>query len=384
MRVAVFTDNDFDKVNGVTTTLTALVGHAPADVSVRIYTAAALATDDPHYLALRSLPLPIPLYRGMHMYLPHWREYLRRVVADDVHVLHLTTPGPLGLVALWVASRTGLPLVGSFHTDFAAYTSVLSGWPRLGLWMRDYLRWMYGRCAVTLVPSQDTRAMLAAGGSEPNRIVLWTRGVDPDHFRPDRRSALLRARWQVSERRPAILYVGRLSREKGLHGLPLILQELRASGVAHRLIVAGDGPLRPWLTQHCPEALFTGWLGREAVADAFASADVFLFPSRTDTAGNVILEAQASGLPVVISDAGGPRENMVDGVTGVVCRGDDPRQWALAMGNLLRELRIRHTMAGAARQYAASRRWESALAPVYDTYRHADGGTRHAGVHHAA
>jgi glycosyltransferase involved in cell wall biosynthesis len=322
----------------------------------------------------------------MHLYLPHWREYLRRVVCDGVHVLHLTTPGPLGLVALWVASRTGLPIVGSFHTDFAAYTRVLSGWPRLGLWMRDYLQWMYGRCAITLVPSQHTHEMLVKDGASADRVVVWTRGVDPDQFRPDRRSPILRARWRVSDRRPAILYVGRLSREKGLQTLPAVLQELRATGVPHRLIVAGDGPLRPWLAQHCPEAVFTGWLGREDVAEAFASADVFLFPSRTDTAGNVILEAQASGLPVVVSDAGGPRENMVDGVTGVVCHGDDPRRWAFAVGDLLREHAARQTLGRAAMHYAASRRWETALTPVYDVYRHAiqDGDRREAGVHHAA
>ena len=386
MRVAVFTDNDFDKVNGVTTTLNALVVHAPADVSVRIYTAAALATDDPHYLALRSVPLPIPLYRGMHMYLPHWREYLRRIASDGVDVLHLTTPGPLGLVALWVASRTGLPIVGSFHTDFAAYANVLSGWPRLGLWMRDYLRWMYGRCAITLVPSHDTRDMLVNGGASADRVVVWTRGVDSDYFRPDRRSPILRARWQASERRPAILYVGRLSREKGLHSLPAILQELRAAGAAYRLIVAGDGPLRPWLEQHCPEAVFAGWLGRDDVADALASADLFLFPSRTDTAGNVILEAQASGLPVVVSEAGGPRENMVDGVTGVVCHGDDPRRWAFAVGDLLREHAARQIMGRAARHYTTLRRWETALTPIYDAYRQAIRGAdrRGAGVHHAA
>ncbi len=385
MRVAVFTDNDFDKVNGVTTTLNALVGHAPTDVSVRIYTAAALGTDDPHYLALRSVPVPMPFYPGMQMYLPRWREYLRHVVRDQIRVLHLTTPGPLGLAALWVAKRTGLPIVGSFHTDLAQYTSLLSGWPRLGGWMRQYLRWLYGRCAITMVPSRDTRDMLVGEGAPFDRVAIWTRGVDPDQFHPSRRSAVLRARWQATDRRPVILYVGRLSREKGLHSLPAILQELRAAGTAHHLIVVGDGPLRPWLEQHCPEAVFTGWLGRDAVAEAFASADVFLFPSRTDTAGNVILEAQASGLPVVVSDAGGPRENMVDGVTGIVCEGADPRHWASRVADLLREQTALRLMGQAARRYAMSRCWETALAPVFEAYRAlGQGHRRESDVDHAA
>jgi glycosyltransferase involved in cell wall biosynthesis len=164
------------------------------------------------------------------------------------------------------------------------------------------------------------------------------------------------------------------------------LQELRAAGTTHRLIVIGDGPLRPWLVQQCPEAAFTGWLGRDAVAEAFASADVFLFPSRTDTAGNVILEAQASGLPVVVSDAGGPRENMVDAVTGVVCEGVDPRHWASVVAALLREQSTLQLVGQAARRYAMSRRWETALAPVFDVYR-ALGRTGHcpeSDVDHAA
>ena len=117
-----------------------------------------------------------------------------------------------------------------------------------------------------------------------------------------------------------------------------------------------------------------------------AGADLFLFPSRTDTAGNVILEAQASGLPVVVSEAGGPRENMVDGVTGVVCPGDDPRRWAFAVGDLLREHASRQIMGRAARHYATSRRWETSLTPVYDAYRQAIRGAdrRGTGVHHAA
>ncbi|HXG90352.1 MAG TPA: glycosyltransferase family 1 protein [Vicinamibacterales bacterium] len=371
MRVAVFTDNDFDKVNGVTTTLTALVGHAPPDVQPRIYTAAALGTDDPTYLALRSFPVPIPFYSEMSMYIPRFRQYLERVLDDHVDVLHLTTPGPMGLAALWVAKKTGLPLVGSFHTDLATYTSLLSGSTRLGHWMGEYMRWMYGRCQQTLVPSSATRELLVAAGSRASRISLWTRGVDTQLFSPARRSSQLRSAWHVSERCPALLYVGRVSREKGLEMVPELLYRLRALGVAHRLIVAGDGPLRPWLQQQCPEAVFTGSLGRAAVAEVFASADAFVFPSQTDTAGNVVLEAQASGVPVIVSNRGGPRENMVDGVTGAVCAGSDARHWAAVTSDVLHDAVARASMAQAARDYALTRRWDIALSPVYQAYRDA-------------
>ena len=156
VKVAVFTDNDFDKINGVTTTLTAVLRHAPEGLEPRIFTAAALAIGSARLSLLSSFGVGIPFYREMKMYVPHWRRYLERVVSDHVDVIHLTTPGPLGLVALWVASQTSLPLVGSFHTDLSAYTRLLSGSVRLGTLMREYMRWMYGHCSHVLVPSEAT------------------------------------------------------------------------------------------------------------------------------------------------------------------------------------------------------------------------------------
>jgi glycosyltransferase involved in cell wall biosynthesis len=370
VRVAIFTDNDFNKVNGVTTALSAVLDYAPSDVRPRIYTAGILASDQPDYLALRSLPLPIPFYRGMHVYVPKLRQYLRRVRADGVDVLHLTTPGPLGLTALWIARETGLPLVGSFHTDLAAYTSILSGSARLGRWMHRYLRWPYRRCRIVLVPSAATRAALAPEVLPPEQLIIWPRGVDAVLFEPARRSSALRASWRCDHDHPALLYAGRLSREKGIDLLPGIVHRLRALGIVCRVIVAGHGPDRRRLADACPEAIFTGMLGRQAIAHVFASADLLVFPSRTDTAGNVVLEAQASGLPVVVGDAGGPRENMIPGITGLVCDGEDPQRWGNAIATLLRNTEQRRAMGVAARQYALGRHWDRALEPLFETYRH--------------
>ena len=369
MKVAVFTDNDFDKINGVTTTLTEVLQHAPADIRPRIYTASALACDHPEYFAIRSFGVGIPFYREMKMYLPHWRRYLDRVRQDQVDVIHLTTPGPLGLVALWVASQASLPLVGSFHTDLSAYTRVLSGSARLGTLMQEYMRWMYGRCARVLVPSEATRQLLLAAKASVDRIRLWPRGVDTELFTPSRRSQRLRSEWRVSDDRPALLYVGRLSTEKGVTMLPALQAALRARGMDHRLIVTGEGPLRRQLASQCPDAVFTGPLCRSDVAETFASADLFVFPSCTDTAGNVVLEAQACGLPVIVSDQGGPQENMEPGGTGLVCPSVDAETWADLMAPLVTSSSARAAASAAARDYAFSRRWDLALAPLYDSYR---------------
>ena len=368
MNVAIFTDNDFDKVNGVTTTLSAALRYAPPGVGLRVYTAATLGLDGPQYLALRAVSMPIPFYGEMRMYLPPVRRLLDHARRDRIDVIHLTTPGPVGLAAMYVARRLNLPMVGSFHTDLAAYTTMLSGSPRLGALMREFMRWPYGRCDRVLVPSEDTRQMLIGAKGNPGKISIWSRGVDTDLFSPARRSPELRAAWHVSDRRPALLYVGRVSREKGLALLPVMSRRLHAMGLQHRWIIAGQGPMLPELRQAMPDACLTGVLSRRAVADVFASADVFVFPSRTDTAGNVVLEAQASGLPVVVSDAGGPREHMLPERTGVVC-GDDVDSWVGATAALLRDQATRAAMGSVARDYALTREWPHALQPLYRAYR---------------
>jgi glycosyltransferase involved in cell wall biosynthesis len=369
MNVAIFTDNDFDKINGVTTTLTAALRYAPSGLRLRVYTAATLAVDSADYLAVRSIGMPIPFYRDMRMYVPRLFEFVARAKADRVDVIHLTTPGPIGLAALFVAWRLRVPMVGSFHTDLAAYTSALSGSVWLGSLMREYMRWPYGKCVKILAPSSHTRRLLIdEAKADPAKVELWPRGVDTALFSPAKRSQTLRDGWHVSSRRPALLYVGRVSKEKQLLLLPALQDRLHALGFEHRFVIAGGGPLLPDLQARMPEAVFTGPLSREAVAEAFASSDLFVFPSRTDTAGNVVLEAQASGLPVVISGSGGPRENMVAGRTGTVCHADDAEAWARAIAGVLRDSAGYAAMRRAAREYALTRTWELALQPLYRAY----------------
>jgi glycosyltransferase involved in cell wall biosynthesis len=216
-----------------------------------------------------------------------------------------------------------------------------------------------------LVPSHHTRSLLVGARANPDKMVVWPRGVDTDLFTPAKRSRALRDSWHVSDNRPAILYVGRVSREKGLALLPAIRDRLHAIGVEHRLVIVGQGPMTTALKAQLPDALFTGVLSRTQVAEAFASADAFIFPSRTDTAGNVVLEAQASGMPVVLTSDGGPRENVDEGRSALVCHSDDPGEWAAALCRAVGS----PAMAEAARAYALTRRWSEALEPLYRAYR---------------
>ena len=371
MRVAIFTDNDFDKVNGVTTTLKATLRFAADDIEPRVYTAAATAIDTPRYFATAATGIGLPWYRDMRIYWPRVRAFAREVRRQHTDVIHVTTPGPIGLAGRWIAAHYGLPLVGSYHTQLGDYTAVLSGSVRLGRLTEDYMRWFYGPCERLFVPSAATMDLLIARGYKADRLIVWGRGVDTHAFSPRRASAALRRHWHVDERRPAVLYAGRLSREKGLGQIEPIRATLVRHGLEHQFVFAGDGPMRAELEARCPTALFLGTLPTAELAVAMASADVFLFPSATDTMGNVVLEAQASGLPVVVSDRGGPCQNMRDGSTGMVCEAGSTEAFGAAMTTLLTHSRDRVAMGQQARQYAETRSWNAALEPLFSGWRRA-------------
>ncbi len=374
VNVAVFTDNDFAKVNGVTTTLSALLRYAPSGVRPRIYTHSDMAADEPEYLALGAPGMGIPFYREMKIHLPRFRRLCASARRDGSELVHLTTPGPVGLAALYVAAKLGVPLIGSFHTDLGSYVRMLSGSARLERWVRLYMRWMYGRCERIFVPSDATGRMLSEDGVDPARVALWVRGVDTDAFSPRRRSAALRRAWGLDGAGAAgdavaLVYAGRVSREKGLAILPEVERRLRAAGVAHRWIVVGDGPYRRNLEGQLGNAAFMGKVVHADVARPLASADVFVFPSCTDTAGNVVLEAQACGLPVLVADQGGPRENMLPDESGFVCRGGRAKDFADAIVGLASNPARRRALSAGALRYARSRSWRQALAPLYAAYR---------------
>jgi glycosyltransferase involved in cell wall biosynthesis len=369
MKVGIFTDNDFSKTNGVTTTLRAVLRHVPGDVAARVYTADDRGADEPDYLALRAPGIGIPFYREMRLHWPRVRAFLAQARTDRLDLIHYTTPGPVGLAARYVAAKLRLPMVGSFHTLLSEYTEVLSGSRQLGQAMRLYQRWAYGRCGTVLAPSEATARLLVDAGFRADRLRVWARGVDTDRFTPGRRCEAWRAAWAARPQVPIVAYAGRLSREKGLDALPEISRSLRAIGQPHRLLFIGDGPMRAELEAACPGAIFTGKVAHDDVPALLASADVFWFPSRTDTFGNVVLEAQACGLPVIVTDEGGPREAVRHGETGLVCGDSGPFTLALALSWLLREPARRAQMGAAARRHAVTRSWPLALEPLFDAWR---------------
>ena len=240
--------------------------------------------------------LPIPRYPGLRMGLPATRALVALWQRWRPDVVHVLTEGPLGWSALRAARKLQLPVVSDFRTNFHSYSRHYGvGW--LGKPILAYLRKFHNRTLWTLVPTESLRKELAQQGFLNLRVIA--RGVDTTLFNPARRSPLLRAGWGAGPDDPVLLHVGRIAAEKNMDALLTAYAAARARAPRTRLVMVGDGPARDEVRARCPEVVFAGMRRGEDLAAHYASADVFLFPSLTETYGNVTLEALASGLAVV-------------------------------------------------------------------------------------
>lgn len=259
--------------------------------------------------------LPIPRYDGLRMGLPSGARLRRLWRARRPDLVHIVTEGLLGWSALSAARALGLPVTSSFHTNFHAYSRHYGlGW--LATPIAAYLRAFHNRTDLTLVPTAAMQTGLAALGFK--RLEVLARGVDTSLFTPTRRSAALRASWHAGPDTPVVLYVGRLAPEKNLGLLFAAYGALRARRPDARLVLVGDGPLRETLARTHPQAVFAGPRTGEDLAAHYASGDIFLFPSLTETFGNVTLEAMASGLAVVAFDYAAAHELIQHGENGLL------------------------------------------------------------------
>lgn len=235
-----------------------------------------------------------------------------RVYRPDV--IYLATQGPLGWAARQAARRLNIPLVAGWHTNFDHYCKDY-GVAWLASTARRYLRYFHNGCALTLVPTHQQAATLQRQGIRDVNVL--SRGLDGERFSPAHRDAALRKRWGVGEHQPVALYVGRLAAEKNLTLLQESLQAMREVRPDIAQVIVGDGPAREQLQKALPDAHFTGFVGQEALARHYASADLFIFPSLSETWGNVVAEAMASGLAVVAYDHAASAELINSGYNGI-------------------------------------------------------------------
>jgi glycosyltransferase involved in cell wall biosynthesis len=324
----------------------------------------------------------LPEYAGLKLLVPPFLQMLAHCHEERYTHLHVSTPGPVGLAALGIARILGLPVTGTYHTAFPQYAKALTedGYVEGLCW--QYMLWFHEQLDAVFVPSRATGAELTERGVTPAKIRLYPRGVDTARFHPSKQCGILRERFGLDDSMPASLYAGRVSREKNLPALCQAYRALLDDGTPMRLVVAGDGPYRAEMEAALEgtPAVFTGFLAGEDLCQLYASCDFLVFPSTTDTFGNVVLEAQASGIPVIVTDQGGPAENMQDGVTGLVVPGNDPVALARAMAELAGKPDLRARMGAAARAAMEARSFQSAFETLYGMYTGEPAPARPAGM----
>jgi phosphatidylinositol alpha 1,6-mannosyltransferase len=300
--------------------------------------------------------------------LAHVQDVLEQFRPD---VIHVTSPGDLGILGAILAVRLKTRLALSWHTnlhEFAARrVSRMLGWmpgaPRQSLahmvegFVMDRVCWFFSRGAVVFAPNPELIDILRARTGKP--VFPMGRGIDTELFSPARRNR--------EDCDLVVGFVGRLMPEKNLRVLPRAAEALRAAGVTEvRFQITGSGSEREWLERQLPNAVFSGVLKGEALAQAYANMDIFAFPSRTDTFGNVVQEALASGVPAVVTDAGGPRFIVRHGESGFVATSDD--EFCQRIVLLAREEQMRRSMAAAARRQVARQSWDRVFEEVYRGY----------------
>ena len=363
LRVGVFVD-DPDEVHGMATMYANLKN---VDSAIHGVEMDMIRCGDPESGAhLRSIAsLPMPLYAGRLLGVPSLIDVLDLVAERDFDVLHISTPGPLGLSAMVAGLTLGIPLVGAYHTEFGRYAHVLSGDAMLGDVVEALVRGFYERCAVVAVPSFSTAEALRSRGYQIDRFEVLRNGVDTRLFSPGKRDPDLHRR--LGGGKTLLAYAGRLSVEKGLDRLADGYQSLLARRDDVHLVLVGDGPYREALADRLGHtASFPGFLRGDELAQTIASCDIFVFPSLTDTLGRAVIEAQACGLPAVVFGTGGPRECVRPGITGLVAESD--REFLTHVESLLDNPGRRTAMGTAAALSAAELTWDRVMAGLAEIY----------------
>lgn len=377
LRIALVTETFPPEVNGVARTLLMLsqgltgLGHH-LDL-IRPGQGEGEEVGDAPWTCLTTGSYPIPFYPGLRLGLPAYWRLKHRWRQTRPNVVHIATEGPLGFSALLAARSSSIPVCTSFHTNFHQYSSFY-GYRGLTGPAVAYLRWFHNRADATLVPTEDVQGLLSREGFE--RLDVLSRGVDTRLFHPRRRSSELRRSWGAGDDDLVAIYVGRIAPEKDPQRAVEAFQGLRDEIPGAVSVVVGDGPARAEMERLDPQTRFCGMRRGEDLAAHYASADMLVFPSQTETFGNVLLEAMASGLPVVGYDYAAGRLLVTEGREGLLAPLGNTDQW-LQMTRQLGRLRPaeRRAMGVLARQRAEQEGWDHVVERFQSQLqRVADGG----------
>jgi glycosyltransferase involved in cell wall biosynthesis len=367
MRIAIFTDTFAPDVNGVARTLKRFTDYLEANgYEYRVF--APLSTNESRFSSHihRFASLPFFLYPECRLALPNMLQLKAELQRFKPDLIHVATPFNIGLCGLHYAKKFNIPIVGSYHTDFDQYLEYydLQFFSKF-LW--KYMHWFHKPLRKIFVPSIETMEQLKRKGF--SNIRIWGRGVDCNLFHPNYSAQQVRDQFQIKEKF-ILSYVGRLAPEKDIETLMNISIQLPENmrSQIHWLIV-GDGPSKEEMVKNAPDNMtFAGYLNGEDLAKIYASSDLFIFPSPTETFGNVVLEALATGTPVIGANSGGVKNIISENVTGYLCEPKHVDQFQQAIIHLLENNTLRLKMGENARKYALSQTWDQIFEGLLKDY----------------
>ena len=363
MKLALVTETYPPEINGVAMTLSTLVdGLERRGHHIQIVRPRQSRTDTPAALGnvtqFTVAGLPLPRYDGLHLGLPARGKLIRQWRQYRPDVVHIATEGPLGITALWAAKRLGIPVSSSFHTNFHKYGQHY-GYGFIAQKVLAYLRYVHNRTACTMAPSQEVLDSLKA--AKFKNLMILSRGVNTELFTPTRRDADLRKQWGVGDDDLVVLYVGRVAQEKNIPLAVRAFEAVRSHHPTARFVIVGDGPAREKLQYEHPEFIFAGTQRGESLAAHYASADTFFFASMSETFGNVVTEAMASGLATLAFDYAGPRQVIRSRENGVIVPFGDEEAFVEAAMYLCSDLSDLRKLGAAARATAMTLSWDAVI-----------------------
>ncbi|HKJ68419.1 MAG TPA: glycosyltransferase family 1 protein [bacterium] len=367
MKVAYFTESLPPNMDGVSHTLLQISKYMDSN-GVDLRFLSPFKPDESHWLCdrvrqVRSIPFPMyTAYRVSFPIFENLDDYLDEFQPDLIHVI---SPTPLCIYGLRYARDRQLPAVGSYHTHFVSYLKYY-GFGQLESIGWRYIRWFYNQCRRVYVPSMSVREDLQAKGVR--NIHVLPHGIDTARFSPEYRSNRIRRYLVGKEDIPVLLFVGRLVKEKDLAELVTVNKLLQEKGFRFKMVFIGDGPMKQELQKQLPDAHFTGTLTGNELSQWYASSDLFLFPSTTETFGLVVQEAFASGIPVIGVRKGGVENLIQEGVNGFLTEPNTPPEFTEKVQQLLEDPDLRRRLGHNARALVMQHSWDTVNQELLESY----------------
>jgi phosphatidylinositol alpha 1,6-mannosyltransferase len=366
MKVAIYTGTFVKDQDGVSRTLYHLVDEMLSQgMEVSVWSPAITEVKKKGLSVYKTASIPFPLYKDYKISVS-FRKMKRQLQDFSPDIIHISTPDYLGFKVMRYGLRKKIPVVAIYHTDFPSYLSyyhisILSK----PIWI--YLRYFYGECTSVYTPTEEIQRRLKDRGIK--NVGIWGRGVDTSTFNPSKRSKETRKDWKANEKL-VFLYVGRFVWYKDLDvivGVHKMLEDTCPEKV--RCVFVGSGPIEKCLKESMPSAVFTGYLKGDELAKVYASSDVFLFPSTTETFGNVVQEAISSGLPAIVSNVGGCQEIVKKSGAGVVCQAKNVDEFFKACVDLSQNNERRSELSRKGLYYSQNNSWTRVNSHLVDQYR---------------